>query len=385
MSRRFGLACLLAVTCWLLGSAPASAGLEDPLSILGASVDQAVDQGIKNMNADKLQVVLMHELPADADGMAQLRFHENNLGPDGGVILIGTEPPAVGSCLGESYRAKGVTPELVRVMANRVYKPAVAKNQLSDGVLALVRDVKLARTLGRDPDVPPPPTPVKVGLPWWWYIPPALVAFSWATVWAGRKRLRSVRRRARLGRLMDQLEDIQYQLKRLVPAREQLQAALARMSPPEALATRAGALEREARALDDLATASGHAIKEGDWETAERQLANALARVFPLAVGLAGILAACQTHLEGGDAAGLLDRADRSLARWQRLSEAQATWAEATAGSGSSGPQQLAERLEALAKLLTRSPMDVSAVEDFLEATEAVYGRALSAVPAIKP
>lgn len=358
---------------------PAVALVEDPLSLLGAPMDQALDTGMKNINADKLEVVILRTLPDDADGLAAAQFLEHHLGPDAGVIMVGLETHSFGSYLGTGYAQHGVTAALVRKLGRRVFVPAAKQGDPSEGLLALVREIKLARTLGRDPDVAPASKPVQGWLPWWWYLPPVvLLVIGLATRW-GLKRRRSLRRRARLQGLVDRLEDLQIELQRMAPAWDQLAGAGRQGTPDAALEANDRDRHAELAAVKQRVATCQADLKAGDWEATERALADAEARLFPLAVNLAGALAAHRARLSGQSGPQILERTRHVLARWQRLSDARARWAEATAESGSGGPQQLAERLQALGKLLTRAPLDVAGAEEFLDGTEAVYGRALEA------
>jgi hypothetical protein len=379
---------LLAVAAWLLVASPlltrqALALVEDPLGLLGANFDLALDTGIRNINAAKIDVVVLRTLPQDADGMARLHFNELHMTPDAGVVMAGTVTKNVGAYLGSDYTSRGVTPALVQRLVRRVYVPAAARDMPSEGLLALVRQIKLARTLGRDPDLVPPRQPLQVGLPWWWYVPPIISAALGLVVYVGMRRLRSLRRRARLRRLIDRLEDLQYQLKLQEPALAQLEGAAAEGNPSAVLIERDEALRAESASLAKATKRSGDEIKQGLWEDAERRLADAEARVFPLAVGLAGALGAHKVRLAGGNAKDALARADRCLARWHRLAEGRARWAS-TAHLGSKGPQQLGERLAALGRVLASAPLNLGEAEDFLDATEAIYSRSIDPASAVK-
>jgi hypothetical protein len=373
---------LLAVTSPFL-TQPALALVEDPLGLLGVNFDLALDTGIKNINMPKVDVVVLRTLPDQANGMAELHFRELHMSSEACVIMVGTETKNVGTYLGSDYTSRGVTPELVQRLVKRVYQPEVARNMTSEGILALVREIKLARTLGRDPDQALPRQPGKSMLPWWWYWPPIVLALSGLLGYAGVKRRRSLRRRARLRSLIDRLEDLQYQLKLLEPGFAQLDAAACEGGPVPMLVERDETLRAEAVMLARAAKASGEEIKQGAWEEAERRLTDAESRVFPLAVGLAGALGAHKARLTGGDAKDVLTRADTCLARWHRLAEARARWVT-SASNGTNGPQQLGERLAALGRVLATAPLDLVSAEDFLDATEAIYGRIVDPAAAVR-
>jgi hypothetical protein len=269
-----------------------------------------------------------------------------------------------------------VTPGVLKRLVARVYMPEAKKGNTSDAILALVNEIKLARTLGRDPAVTPPPPPPKWGLPWWWYLPPSVLALGALTVRVGMKLMRSRRRRARLRGLVDRLEDLQWQLKRLEPAVAKIREAEGAGTPHPLLEERTAAAERELADLHALHRRTGEALKHGDWEAAEGHLADAERRVFPLAAALAAIVAGHQARLAGADVPALVARADTVLARWERLSEARARWDAATQAAARA---QLGERLESVARVLATAPLDVAGAEDYMDATEAIFGRALEA------
>lgn len=368
--------CLFALLALLTLATPAHARVEDPLALLGADVDKAVDVGMKNINADKLVVVILRALPSDANLMAQLSFGEKHPGPDGGVIMVGTETRQVGVALGPDFAAHGVTPGVVQRLVQRVYVPEAKKGNTADAVLALVNELKLARTLGRDPAITPPPPPPKIGLPWWWYLPPTGVALLGLSVRFGLKLLRSRRRRARLRRMVDRMEDLLWQLKKLEPAVAKIREVEGTGAPHPQLEERVAAAERELADLHTLHRRTGDALKAGDWEGAERYLDDAERRTFPLAAALAAAVAGQQARLQGQDVAALIGRSDAVLARWERLSEARARWDATTQAAAR---QQLGERLEDVARVIATAPLDVAGAEDYLDATEAIFGRALSA------
>ncbi|MDB5097054.1 MAG: hypothetical protein JWM80_1475 [Cyanobacteria bacterium RYN_339] len=367
---------LALVVASLLLAAPAYASVDDPLGLLGADVDKAVDVGMKNINADRLDVVILRALPGDVAGMARLRFGEKHLGPDAGVIMVGTESHQIGTYLGADYAAHGVTPGVVQRLIERVYLPEAKKGNTSDAILALVNELKLARTLGRDPAITPLAPPPKLELPWWWYLPPTVFIVLGLLVRFGMKLLRSRRRRARLRAVVDRLEDLQWQLKRLEPAVAKLREAEVPGTAHAALDERTAEADRELADLHALHRRTGEALKHGDWEGAETQLADADRRLFPLAASLAANLAGHRARLAGEDVAALLTRSDATLARWQRLSEARARWDVTTQAAART---QLGERLESLARVLSTAPLDVQGAEDYLDATEAIFGRALEA------
>ena len=370
----------LSLALVLLPALPAWAGLEDPTAVLDLNVAKGLAVELSNIHADAFDIVVLRTLPADADGMAKLRFNERHGGSDTVVLMIGAQTNNMGMALGESYTQRGVTPALVKQMAARVYTPAVKKGNLGDAILDLVREIKLARTLGRDPAAQPPAAHVGGGwLPWWWYLPPVVVAAGAGGTYYWRKHQRSKRRRARLQGLVDRLEELQDQQQRLRQALAQIERAAAEGLADAALGDRDARVRQDAEALAKVVSGIGRALKEGDWEFAESGLADAEAKAFPLSVWVATTLAAHQARLRGEDVGRVLERGGEALARHERLVGAQARWAGTAPGA--SGPQALAERLQQLRKLLVTAPLDLQAAGDLLDATEGLYQRALAEGP----
>lgn len=364
-----------AAAIWLALAGPALALVDDPLLLLDPSVSKAMNVEMKNINADRLDVLILRGLPPDVDGMARLRFLEKQRPPNAGVLMVGLETKQIGVYLGEDFTRHGVTPGVVQRLVQRTYKPLAAKDETSEAVLALVREIKLARTLGRDPELAPPPPKPTFALPWWWYLPPVVAILLGLGGYYGARRRRSMRRRARLRGLVDRLEDLNWQLKQQEPAIAKLAEAETLGEPNPKLDARIAALRKEREAVAKVATDVSAALKHGDWERAGQLLDDGLQRTFPLTVGLAGALAAQQDRLQGADPVATMERTRDLLTRWQRLAEARTRW---TPGKeGANGPQQLGERLESVGKLLATAPLDVAGAEDFLAATEAIFGRAL--------
>ena len=63
--RRSNRPALLAMAVWVLLAGPARAIVEDPMSVLDATLDAALDTGMKNINASQIVVLLLRTVPSD--------------------------------------------------------------------------------------------------------------------------------------------------------------------------------------------------------------------------------------------------------------------------------------------------------------------------------
>ncbi len=267
----------------------------------------------------------------------------------------------VGVHLGADYTERGVTPDLIKRLVARVYTPEAAKGNHSDAVLSLMEELKLARTLGRDPAVQPAPTPVKLQTPWWLLLAPLAGLAAGGCVLAASRYNRRRKRKARLARLLDRLEDARYKLGRIasqlaaVPAERE---GLARVKESHALLARLGQ-DAESR------------LKSGAWSDAEAVLDQLDAQEPRIATEAA----ACATP-QSPEA---LTLAATAQSRFERLQAAHGRWAAEPGHTGS--PKQLAERLDQLRRALTTPPVDYTEVNDLLDATEAIYARWLNPAP----
>lgn len=201
-----GLALVLAL------AGPAAARVEDPLGLLGDGVAKSLQTELSNLHADDIDVVVTTSAPAGADVEAAQVFAQRKPGPGGGVVLVAARDQVVGVALGASYADRGVDAARVKKLVDTHMPAAFKEGMPSDGVIALVRDLKMARALGKPRGYVPPPPPPRT--PWELLIGGALAIVggaAWALTRRARRRHRLAleeRVRGERGRLAKLREDL---------------------------------------------------------------------------------------------------------------------------------------------------------------------------------
>ena len=261
----------------LLLAAPAAARVEDPLELLGPGVAKSLDAELTNLHAADIDVVVTTHAPAGAAAEAAQVFAQRKRGKEAGLVLVAARDATAGVAVGAAYVERGLTPARLAALVDQTVPKAFREGVPSEGVVALVREIKLAYTLGDRPGYVPPTPPPRFPL---WLV----MALGALGVGAGAFALvKRARRRYRAA-----LEEkVRNERGRLAKLREDLRLLGERLAdPPD---------DPAARALAAAGAGRWHAL---DAEQGEIRLA----------------MRGLSERLEAGDPTGVAEE----LARWQR-------------------------------------------------------------------
>ncbi|MEB3222609.1 MAG: hypothetical protein VKS61_11075 [Candidatus Sericytochromatia bacterium] len=340
MRRAWAIVAALGVALW---PAAGLARVEDPLGLLGEGVAPAVEEQLGRMNAGAIDVVVVARAPEGAMAAAEAALAARPRAV--AVVLHAARDGETGLAVAPSLRAAGLGPERAARLVAAAMPPAVAQGVPSEGLIALVQEVKLveatATPAGHAPPPPPPRWPLLATLGGG--VAGAVGLAAWGVGRARRRRLAAVRlrltaERGRLAKLREDLAGLAAALGAAPEAsRAEAEQAFAALEADQA------ALRAELRGLDARLALPMVAEVAGG-------LAAAARRVERLELGLAALTAAAAT----GQAA----QAAPLVARWAALAEVLG---------------EEAEPVVRLARLVRGPAPDMAAFAELLTALERLH------------
>jgi hypothetical protein len=336
----------LAACLVVLAQAPAEARVEDPLGLLGEGVGGAVEEQLARMKAVDIDVLVVPGAPEGATAAAQAALAARPRAS--AVVVFAARDGQTGLAVSPSLRAADLGPEWARRQVAAAMAPALADGVPSEGLIALVRELKLAEaTAAPAGHVPPPPPPR------WPLLASGAAAAAtglglgaWGVARSRRRRLALLRARllAERGRLARVREDM---------------AALA-----GTLAQAGGALEAEARAALAALEAEQAALR-AEWRALDARLE---ARYEPAASTVIAAGARRAERLEFGLMALAAAVATGSVAAVAGAAPLVARWSVLAEALGAE-----AEPVLRLTRLLRGPAPELAAFAELLEALERVH------------
>ncbi|MEB3328904.1 MAG: hypothetical protein VKQ33_06695 [Candidatus Sericytochromatia bacterium] len=337
---------LLGVVLLALGQGPALARVEDPLGLLGEGVARAVEGQLARMNAGTIDVVVVPRAP---EGVAVAAEAALAARPGvAAVVVFAAREGLTGLAVAPSLRPAGFGPEQAARLIATTMPPALAQGAPSEGLIALVQELKLLEATsvpaGHLPPSAPPRWPLAVG---GGALAGAALGLLASGLSRGRRRRQAVLRarvlaeRGRLARLREDLASLADDLGRLEEALRPVAAS--------ALAT----LEAEQAALRD------------EWRALDARLE---ARLDPAASGLILAGARRAARLELGHAALAAAVATGSAAAVAAAAPLVGRWAALAEALGDE-----AEPVVRLTRLVRGPAPDLTAFAELLGALERVH------------
>lgn len=345
--RAIGLAALLVA----LQASPALAAVTDLSSGWPPEEVAALQDGLNAVHGEEFEIVLVPIPPADGlDGEAARQFQARGFGPRQAVIVVDGGAKLLGIHLGESFREEGVEGEVLRNRIEVAFTRAASEGRGREGVVELVRQLKVLRATGNA-------APFR--MPW------GLLAGGLAAV-AGFLVAGAVRRiRERRHALRDRLALARIATSRMAAARAGLEAALGargRTGEPAALAGRllqlGEAAAAEAKSVGEAVRVAEGALAAGREAEVARTALALEQRAFLAEAAMATArtaLAALDDADDPAPATQLVARAEAAARDWQTVRAAVA-WLAEQPGASMVATNVRESRLREVRALLTAVP-----------------------------